>query len=91
MTTTSPQSRPNTGRTVHDTRGEPLPWRKACPNNATCVEIAALPDGGAAIRDSKNPDGPVLRFGDDEWAVFLSAVKAGRFDARPAEPGDEEN
>jgi hypothetical protein len=67
---------------VHTTRGTPLIWHKACPSNATCVEIAALPEGGAAIRDGKNPQGPVLLFGDEEWTAFLAAVKAGRFDAR---------
>jgi hypothetical protein len=27
---------------------------------ANCVELAALPDGGRAVRDSKNPDGATL-------------------------------
>ena len=68
---------------MHTTRGTPLIWQKACPSNATCVEIAALPEGGAAIRDGKDPEGPVLCFGGEEWAAFLAAVKAGHFDTRP--------
>ena len=72
---------------MHTTRGTPLIWHKACGNAANCVEIAALPDGGAAIRDSKNPEGSRLRFGAEEWAAFLNAVKAGSFDPVPAEPG----
>jgi hypothetical protein len=44
------------------------------------VEVAALPDGGAAIRDGKHPDGPVLRFGARSWRTFLAAMKAGEFD-----------
>lgn len=34
-----------------------------------------------AVRDSKDPDGPVLRFGAVEWASFVARVRAGR--ARP--------
>jgi Domain of unknown function (DUF397) len=29
--------------------------------NGNCVEAATLPDGLIGIRDSKNPEGPVLR------------------------------
>jgi hypothetical protein len=47
------------------------------------VEIAALPNGGAAIRDGKDPRGPVLRFDGAEWAAFVAAVKAGSFDPEP--------
>ncbi len=42
-----------------------------------CVEVARLPDG-AAVRDSKNRSGPVLRFSAEAWQAFLSAVKDGR-------------
>jgi len=42
-----------------------------------CVEVARLPDG-AAVRDSKNRSGPVLRFSTEAWQAFLSAVKDGR-------------
>lgn len=42
-----------------------------------CVEVARLPDG-AALRDSKNRSGPVLRFSAEAWQAFLSAVKDGR-------------
>jgi Domain of unknown function (DUF397) len=67
---------------MRTTRNSDLVWRKAraCPNNATCVEIAALPDGSVAIRDSKDPEGPQLRFNAAEWAAFLVAVKADQFD-----------
>ncbi|GAB3657345.1 hypothetical protein GCM10027589_17350 [Actinocorallia lasiicapitis] len=37
-----------------------LLWRKSCHANGQCVEIAPH-KGGIAIRDSKNPDGPVLK------------------------------
>ena len=32
------------------------------------------------VRDSKNPDGPVLWYTVTEWAEFVRAVKAGEFD-----------
>ena len=59
-----------------------LDWRKSslCPNNATCVEVAALPDGGHAMRDGKNPAGPSLEFGAAGWSEFLTAARAGKFD-----------
>jgi Domain of unknown function (DUF397) len=65
----------------HSARPE-LAWFKSssCPNNATCVEAAALPDGGFALRDGKNPDEPHLVFNATGWAQFLAGVRAGEFD-----------
>ena len=56
-------------------------WRKAAASaaNGACVELAALPDG-VAVRDSKDPRGPVLRFTRVELAAFLDGAKAGEFD-----------
>jgi len=54
-------------------------WRKSSYSsdpNGECVEVATLPDG-AAVRDSKDKSGPVLRFTADEWRTFLDGVKAG--------------
>lgn len=57
-------------------------WRKASYSNngGNCVEVAPLPDGGTAVRDTKDRTGPVLRFGRCEWAAFLAAAKDGEFD-----------
>jgi hypothetical protein len=57
-------------------------WRKAAASkaNGNCVEVAPMPDGGTAVRDSKNPQGPTLEFTSAEWGAFLTAVKAGEFD-----------
>ena len=51
-------------------------WRKSSHSGAgnDCVEIALVADG-AAVRDSKNPDGPRLRFADNQWADFLAVVR----------------
>jgi hypothetical protein len=58
-----------------------LNWRKSSFSGQgnTCIEIADLPDGGRAMRDSKDPQSPVLTFNADEWAAFLKGVKAGEF------------
>lgn len=56
-------------------------WRRSsfCEQGA-CAEVAF--DGDAVlVRDSKDPDGGVLRFTADEWAAFTAGVKAGEFDA----------
>ena len=52
-----------------------MQWRKSSYSSGqggACVELAYV----GAIRDSKNPDGPVLRVGD--LASFLREVKRGR-------------
>lgn len=36
--------------------------------------------GGVLVRDSKDPDGPQLRFSAAEWADFTAGVRAGEFD-----------
>ena len=57
-------------------------WRKASKSNAStgnCVEIAFLDNGDVAIRDSKHPDGPVLRYTALEWDCFTDGVEKGEF------------
>jgi hypothetical protein len=48
--------------------------------NGNCVEIATLPDGMIGIRDSKDSEGPVLRFTPGEWNAFLAGAQRGEFD-----------
>lgn len=58
-----------------------LPWRKATASGHNgCVELAPLPDGGVAVRDSKAATGPVLAFSRHEWVSFLDGVTKGEFD-----------
>jgi hypothetical protein len=59
-----------------------LAWFKSSYSSANgqCMEAARLADGGMAIRDSKHPDGPVLRFSAEEWRAFLAGAKVGEFD-----------
>ncbi len=56
-------------------------WHKSSYSTAqgNCVEVAPLP-GGAAVRDSKDPAGPVLRFSADAWRAFIVDVRDGEFD-----------
>lgn len=42
-----------------------------------CIEVAANIPATVAIRDSKDPDGPILRFTPDAWAAFRAAVVEG--------------
>ncbi|HET9116480.1 MAG TPA: DUF397 domain-containing protein [Pseudonocardiaceae bacterium] len=57
-------------------------WRKPTRSsgNAACVEVADLPGRHHAVRDSKNPTGPVLRFTTPAWAAFTTGIRAGQFD-----------
>lgn len=51
-------------------------WLNASQGQGSCVDLA---NTGKAIRDSKNPDGPILktRVG---FAGLLDVVKSGKFD-----------
>jgi hypothetical protein len=56
-------------------------WRKSTYSNGTggnCLEVAGLPGGAHAIRDSKDPDGGVIILGRDGWASFIQGIKAGQ-------------
>ena len=55
-------------------------WRKSTFSGANgCVEVAIL-DESVAVRDSKDPSGPVLVFTTFEWRAFLDGVRDGEFD-----------
>jgi hypothetical protein len=55
-------------------------WRKSTQSYTNgCVEVAFV-DGRVAVRDSKDPSGPVLVFTPFEWAAFLGGVRDGEFD-----------
>jgi Domain of unknown function (DUF397) len=60
-------------------------WRKSSysgTNGGNCVEVAQNLPGAVAVRDSKDPDGPKLAFGPDEWLAFTTGVKTGEFGLR---------
>ncbi|MDT0327379.1 DUF397 domain-containing protein [Nocardiopsis lambiniae] len=45
------------------------------PNN--CVEVADVPGGDAAVRDSQNPDDGYFLLTGREWGALLGAVRRG--------------
>jgi hypothetical protein len=57
-------------------------WRKSGRSSAqgNCVELAGLPGGGAAMRNSRDPEGPALVFTGAELDAFLGGVRDGDFD-----------
>lgn len=56
-------------------------WRTASytNGNGACVEVADLDAGHRAVRDSKDPAGPVLMVIPGEWAAFVTGVRADEF------------
>lgn len=54
----------------------------ASATNGTCVEVGQCTCDEVLVRDSKDRDGPVLRFTGKEWDAFLAGVRAGEFDRR---------
>ena len=49
-------------------------------SNGNCVEVASLPDNKIGVRNSRDSEGPVLRFTPDEWHAFLGGARNGEFD-----------
>jgi len=50
--------------------------------NEERVEIAYLPGGAVAMRNSTDPD-TVLRYTEAEWRAFVLGVRDGEFDLKP--------
>ncbi|WP_449063308.1 DUF397 domain-containing protein [Planomonospora algeriensis] len=69
-------------------------WRKSSRSGggSNCVEVTVVDETPAVaghkadaerlflVRDSKDPDGPVLAFTPSEWDAFVDGVKNGEFD-----------
>ena len=57
-------------------------WQKSWHSNPNgeCVELAALPTGEIALRNSRFPAGPVLLYTQAEITAFLDGAKDGEFD-----------
>lgn len=60
-------------------------WRKSSFSGGNggsgCVEVAALPCGKVAVRDTKDRALPPHRHTAPAWREFLAAVRAGEFEA----------
>jgi hypothetical protein len=60
---------------------ENLVWFKARSSTANghCIEVASAV-GNVAIRDSKDPTGPILIYTPSEFRAFLEGARNGEFD-----------
>ncbi|MER5535191.1 DUF397 domain-containing protein [Streptomyces mirabilis] len=50
-------------------------WRKSSysgDQGGQCIEIAETPEATVAVRDSKNPAGPILTIAPATFATFVS-------------------
>ena len=58
-----------------------LSWLKAksSSHNGQCMEIASTTDK-IALRDSKDPNGPILVYTPAEFKAFLDGARNGEFD-----------
>jgi Domain of unknown function (DUF397) len=61
---------------MHDYDLSRAQWKKSSysGNSGNCVEVADL-GGAVAVRDSKDPEGPVLVCSRGEWTNFLTRIK----------------
>jgi Domain of unknown function (DUF397) len=60
-------------------------WRKSSysggANGSGCIEVAFLPSGEVAIRDSNDLSVEPHVFTPYEWECFVAGVRNGEFDA----------
>ncbi|MEO3779422.1 DUF397 domain-containing protein [Micromonospora sp. B11E3] len=56
-------------------------WRKSTRSNGSgdCVEVADGLTDMVGLRDSKDPNGPVLTFDPQAWARFVAGVRHDSF------------
>lgn len=57
-------------------------WRTSSfsGNNGTCVQIAALPNGRIALRNSNHPHDAVILFTHAEINTWINRIKTGEYD-----------
>jgi len=56
-------------------------WRVAGGTRGAGVEMARLPDGQIAVRNSADPDGPALIYTRAEIEALIGGAQDGDFDA----------
>uniref|UniRef100_UPI0033C513FD DUF397 domain-containing protein n=1 Tax=Spirillospora sp. NPDC047279 TaxID=3155478 RepID=UPI0033C513FD len=57
-----------------------LRWRKSSYTGSAaqdCVEVARADEREVAVRDSKDPDGPMLMLTGGQWETLLRACRVG--------------
>jgi hypothetical protein len=62
-----------------------IAWRKSTFSGGNggsgCVEVAVLPGGAVAVRDTKDRSRPPHHHSAPAWREFLAGVRAGEFEA----------
>ena len=68
------------GNVVGDGADDDGEWRKSSRSygSGQCIQVAAPSGKRIAVRDSKNPQGAVLRFTPAEWRAFVASVRIGQ-------------
>ena len=58
-------------------------WCKSTRSSAqgNCVEVARLPGGEVAVRNSRHPEGPALVFTFGEFEAFVLSARDGDFNS----------
>jgi hypothetical protein len=68
------------GETMEADQGN-LRWFKSSASAiGNCVEVAHLPGGGVAVRDTKDRGKAAHVYTSGEWEAFLVGAKNGEFD-----------
>ncbi|TDE32679.1 DUF397 domain-containing protein [Actinomadura sp. 6K520] len=70
------------GQAMSDVWRSELVWQKSRRSNPSgnCVEMAELPNGEIAVRNSRDPEGAVLVYTREEVEAFVGGAKDGDFD-----------
>ncbi|KAA1023159.1 DUF397 domain-containing protein [Pseudonocardia sp. EV170527-09] len=60
----------------------PVTWRRPAggADEGQNVEFAVLDDGQVAVRNARDPEGPVLVYTPAEISAFVDGAKKGEFD-----------
>ena len=73
----APATEPYNGIPAGELAG--LRWQKG-KRAAAAVEMARLPDGGVAVRNADDPDGPALIYTKAEIEALIGGAADGDFD-----------
>jgi hypothetical protein len=82
MTMTHPASNNEPPAAVLSAQLRQTRWQKSRYSNSQgdCVEMAVLPGGDIAVRNSRDPNGPALIYTRAEIQALFQDVKDGDFD-----------
>jgi hypothetical protein len=81
-TTESTATQSESERTMKIQPNSAFSWTKSSYSggNGACVEMAVPAVSAIAVRDSKDPEGPRLTFGNGSWSAFVADVSRGAYD-----------